>query len=317
MTMTFSGHNPYRAEILALEKAKDYHGAYALLQEALRVYPTQTFLLRTEVFLLLKLSKIREARRKAEERMELLKNDPFFLRTYLLILEKDKAKQDMEILLERLPSWNIRDEDFYVFLANMTGRIFGREKVLDVLNNALSHLPGSARLNDLWNRWKEPEALPENRLLYYREKFKGKKPEEAIRDIENIKALPDYARDYELHLYLAELYKKIKQYDKVVAVYQQLLGQNDNLFTRKMLGYAYYKARQMPSALIYLKEAFFQDPFDPFLYRTITKIFQENRDYEGYQRLINEVLTQKPSAKHLYGLLRKAQKWQNSLSRGE
>ena len=311
--MPFNAEPPYREKILALEKVKDYHGAYALLQDALRVYPTQAFLLRTEIFLLLKLRKIREARKKAEERMELLKLDPFFLRTYFVILEKDKAREDIERLLEGLASWHIRDEDFYVFVSDMAARIFGRAKALEVLNSALSLLPGSVRLKDLWNQWKERDALPENRLLNYKEKFKGKNVDEAIRDIENIAVLPNYAQDYALRLYLAELYKKAKQYDKAVAVYEQLLRQKDAPFTRKMLGYAYYKAGQMQPALSCFKEAFFDDPFDPFLYRTIGKIFQENQDYEGYQRLLNEALAQKPAAKHLYGLLRKAQKWQTPL----
>lgn len=62
-------------------------------------------------------------------------------------------------------------------------------------------------------------------------------------------------------------------------------------------------------ALAYLKGIFLENPNDHYLYATITKIYESLSDYEGFERLVQEALTLKPGAKHLYGLLKKAQKW--------
>ena len=59
----------YSDRIIELERKRDYRGAYELLKEALTIYPTRPFLLRTEVYLLLRLNKTKEARAKAEGRV--------------------------------------------------------------------------------------------------------------------------------------------------------------------------------------------------------------------------------------------------------
>jgi hypothetical protein len=56
----------YADRIIELERKRDYRGAHEVLKEALTIYPTQPFLLRTEVYLLLRLNKTKEARTKAE-----------------------------------------------------------------------------------------------------------------------------------------------------------------------------------------------------------------------------------------------------------
>jgi len=126
----------YSSKIIDLEKGRDYRAAYEVVQEALTVYPTNPFFLRTEVYILYRLKMLSEAREKAEGRMGLLKNDPFFLKTYLSLLESQKAKEDMERLLEQIPSWGIRNEDFYIFLSRLVAKHFGSERALETLKAA-------------------------------------------------------------------------------------------------------------------------------------------------------------------------------------
>lgn len=121
--------------------------------------------------------------------------------------------------------------------------------------------------------------------------------------------LPGYSEDFDLRVYLAELYKKTGEYEKAIEAYRHILAVKDNDFTRKMLGYAYYKKGDTGNALVYLKDAFFKDPRDHFLYSTIYKIFEAKADYDGLEKLINEVMGVNPGAKHLYGILRRAKKW--------
>lgn len=298
----------YSDKIISLQRSRDYRAAREVVKEALTVYPTNLFFLRTEVHILYRLKMITEAREKAEARMGQLKNDPFFLKTYLSILESQKAGEDIERLVERILVSAIKDEEFYLFLAKLVGKHFGQEKALEVLRVGVSNLPESRSLKDLYDQWQN-EGIVGGGFGFYREKFKGRKTEEAIAEIESISVLPDYARDYGLQLYLAELYKKTKEYGKALEIYLKLLELKNDPYTRKMVGYAYYRTGEMEKALAYLKGIFLENPGDHYLYTTITKAYESLSDYEGLERLVQEALTLNPGAKHLYGLLKKAQKW--------
>ncbi len=297
--------------IIALERKKDYRGAYEALKEALTIYPTNLFLLGNEVHLLFQLGKIKEARTKAEGRVELLKNNSFFLRTYVLILQREKAKDDLEKLINAIFSWGVGNEVFFVFLVEAAARSLGAEKGKDVLRQALARFPQSEPLKKIALAGEETVGGT-SRFTYYQQKFAAKSPAQAAIEIETIMALPEYAADYDLHLYLADLYKKMERFDQAVEIYTRLLAIKDHPFTRKMLGYAYYKMGDRQRAAIHLKGVFVQNPEDHFVTRTIFKIYEDKADYEGWERLVGEALAHRPEAKHLWGLLKKAKQWQKS-----
>ncbi len=302
----------FKEKIIDLQKQKDFYGAYEVLKNALSVYPTNVFFLSTEVFLLYKLNRVKEARQKAEERIDFLKNDSFFLKSYLTILEKLRAKDDFENFIERsILVKQSGNEDLYIFFSQIIERALGKEYAVNALKRFLTFFPDSKKLKDLLDNLQKSEGRS-RKYKQYSEKFKGRKPEDAIREIENIILLPEYANDLELLTYLAELYKKQGNYDKAINIYQHLLTIKDNEFIRKMLGYAYYKKEDYKSALVYLKDIFLKNPDDHFLYSSIYRIFKENYDSEGLQKLINEALSLHPSSKHLYGLLSKTKKWQKN-----
>lgn len=301
----------FKARIIDLQKQKHFDEALEAVRFALAVYPTNAFLLSAEVFLLYKLNRIKEARQIAEERLAFLKNDAFFLKTYLTILAKLGAKSDIEAFIEHhIFARQSGDEDLYVFVAQIIKRLLGGKQAIDAVNRSLSFFPDSTKLRELiLNLQKTGDAA--GGYSHYREQFKNKKLEDAISEIEQIRVLPGYAHDGELLAYLAELYKKQGDYEKAIGVYQHLLSFQDNEFSRKMLGYAYYKQGNYKSALVYLRDIFLKNPNDHFLYSSIYRIFKETNDHEGLQRLINEALGKHPSAKHLFGLLARAKKWQN------
>ena len=301
----------YADRIIELERKRDYRGAHEVLKEALTIYPTQPFLLRTEVYLLLRLNKTKEARTKAEGRVEMLKNDPFFLKTYLSVLRQEKAHEDMERLLTAILSWGVGDEGFLIFLVKTASQCISREKGEEVLQQALARYPESESLKKMAE---EGEAAEDGagRFTLYRRKFAGKKTAEAVAEIEAIMVMPGYAGDYDLHLYLADLYKKMERYDKAIEIYTRLLSIRDHEFTRKMLGYTYYKMGDKEQAAAYLQSVFIKRPDDHFLTRTLFKIFEEKRDFEGLEKLVAEALAVRPEEKNLYGLLKKARRWQKN-----
>lgn len=301
----------FKSRIIDLQKQTQFGEALEVLRTALAIYPTNTFLLSAEVFLLYKLNRTKEARQIAEERLAFLKNDAFFLKTYLTILVKLGAKGDLEEFIERnIFAKQSGSEDLYIFVAQTIKRLLGKEKALAAVNRSLNFFPDSTKLRELiLNLQKTGDTA--GGYAHYREQFRNKKLEDAISEIEQIRVLPGYSHDVELLAYLAELYKKQGDYEKAIGVYQHLLSLQDNEFSRKMLGYAYYKQGNYKSALVYLRDIFLKNPSDHFLYSSIYRIFKETRDNEGLQRLINEALGKHPTAKHLFRLLARAKKWQN------
>lgn len=301
----------YVDKIIGLERNKDYRGAYDALGEALTIFPTNPFFLRTEVYLLFRLGRTKEARSKAEGRLELLKNDTFFLRTYVMVLQREKAREDLERMIDAILSWEVGGEDFLVFLVTTAAKSLGSEKGRDVLRQALARFPQSEPLKSIALAGDE-KVSPAGRFTHYRQKFAAMSPDQAASEIEAIMALPEYAADYELNLYLADLYKKLERHDRAVEIYTRLLAIKDHEFTRKMLGYAYYKMGDRDQAAIHLKAVFVKNPDDHFVARTIFKIFEDQADYEGLERLVGEALAARPEARHLYGLLKKAGRWRKN-----
>lgn len=302
----------YANKIIELIRAQSYTNAENLINEALELYPTNQFLLKNEIFILTKLNKMQMAREKAESSYEALKHDHFFLKSYFFILEKVKAKSDIENMIERTISVNIiNDESFYIFLASLAGRVFDKSKSFDILKRAISLLETNTKLKTALNELEKKDGHA-SMYQYYKEKFSGKKPADAIAELEKIKTLTKYKDDYDLNLYLAELYKKTGKYDKTIETYKFLLSIKDNEFTRKMLGYAYYKTHDYENALVYLKDPFIKCPEDNYLTVTINNIFKQKKDFEGYKFLIEEILSLHPNAKNLYGDLKKAEKWQKN-----
>lgn len=299
----------YKNSLIELEKKGDFRGAYEVLREAILEYPANPFFIKAEIYILFKLGGFEEARLKAEVRVEQFKYDTFFLRTYLNILAGIKnSKKDAEDLVDKILTWGIKDEAFLAFLTQLAGRISGSKKAHDVLMRSLSLVPGSTVLKKMLDE--EGDNGFESKFRFYKKKFGAKNTPEAINEIEIIMGLPEYARDYELNLYLAGLYKESGQLDKSIDIYKRLLTIKEREFTRKMLGYAYYKKGEPANALVYLKDIFLNYPFDHYLYTTIFKIFKILGDKEGIKNLFREALASYPSAKHLYGLIKKADEWQ-------
>lgn len=272
-----------RARLVSLERAGDYQGAYQLLQEALGRYPTQPFFLKNEVYLLLRLKRFVEAREKAEAVFHTLQKDLFFLRTYLSVLNALNLREEIERLLALIATWEIRDENFLRYISGLK-----RKRTV----------PSAA-----------PAASPAEAqgLRQYRDRFAGRSVAEAIAEIETILVLPEYERDGDLRLCLAELHKKAGRFDRAAAVYEKLLQQRENGFVRKLLGFALKRAGDLGAAQGQLRLAFLEDPTDHFITAALGKLYREQDDAEGWKNLLNEALARHPEAVRLHGLIKRAQ----------
>lgn len=293
----------YIDRIISLQKKRDYALAYNILQEALSYYPSNRFLQTSEIYLLLKLGRSKEARQKAEARLTILKDNPFFLRTYVEILSKEKDTEELLNLTERLCLTPVRDERLYTYLAGILIRTGEKQRAIELLNSASAYIPEGRELILYLEKLKE--GAQDGGINYYRERYRDVPPEKAISDIENILILPDYKEDISLRLFLAELYKKIGDFERVIEVYSECLKIKDSLHVRKMLGFVYYKAGDLDKAFLYLKDAFIEKPSDHAVYNTIARIIQKTGMVKEAEALVNETLSRHPGARQVYGLLRR------------
>jgi len=305
-----------RDRIIGLQRKRDYRGAIALVEEGLALRPGDPFLLGEEVFLLLRLGRAAEARRRAEERLDVLGRDRFFLKTYVSVLTKLKAAADLEAFIDSrlLAGGAAPDEDVLVFACRSAASLVGTAKAAGFAERALALLPRSRALAALVAelRGREPPVDEPGRCRFYRERFSGKKPAEAIAEIESLRALPKMAGDRALLKVLAEMYKKEGNFAKAAEVYRAVLVAGDELFTRKMLGFVLYRLGDADGALACLGPCFVADPGDAVVRRAVFSILKKRGDREGLEKLVREAVGAHPEATHLLGLLQKARRWKES-----
>ncbi len=285
----------YIKEILKLNKSKKYKEAYSLLNQALAIYPNNLFLKKFEIFLLKRIGKIDEAYIKAQNLYNELKDDEFFIQTYLLLLEKKGEKDSLKNLIQNILIENKSYSDkFYDFLLKITLRHF-KDKELE-------------QIKDKFPNYKE---IPNYKK--YKLKFASMSLTDAIQEIENLMILPNYQNDTDLCLYLASLYKKTKQYGKALEIYKKLLTKDpDSKYIQKMTGYIYYNLQDYKNALIYLREAVLKDPEDVILLNTLFKIYEKDKDFDEFKKLGDEIIARHPHVKKIYGYMKKAEKWKQN-----
>jgi tetratricopeptide (TPR) repeat protein len=290
----------YINTLVSLQKENRLKEALKLLYEALSIYPENNFLKKYEIFLLNKKGELYKAFALANNSFNRFKNDEFFIQTYLSILEKTKQKETLKEFLENFLSDAPQfSEKFFHYLQNIISRNFSSAEA-DIL---IEKFP--------INIEKKKNKTRGNYKIY-KEKFDKMPPNEAINEIENLLMLPSYKEDFDLNMYLAGLYRKVKRFNDAVKIYNFLLTLKETTFLYKMLGYTYYRLNDHENALKYLKEVVFKDPNDNILMQTIFKIYEKNKDYNGFKQLIEKLLAQYPNVKKLYGYLKRAQKWQTN-----
>ncbi len=296
----------YIERIISFQKVKDYDSAYNLLQDALTIYPSNKFFQSSEIFLLSKLKRLREAREKAEARLSIFRSDPFFLKTYIEILIKQKDRKALFDVAERLKVTPLKDERLYRFLADALIKFNERDMALELIQSGISSMPDKMELLLYLERLNG--GLHEAGIEYYRERYRDMPPERVISEIENILILPDYERNVSIRLFLAELYKKNGDLEKASEVYSQCLKIKDSLYIRKMLGFVCYRMGDLDKALFYLRDAFLHDPEDNAVYNTIYRILEQKEDISLAESLVNEALTKHPNTGKIYGLLKRLKK---------
>lgn len=304
--MTVKG---YIERIIYFQKKRDFASAYDVLKDAITLYPSNEFLLISEIYLLLKLRQLREAREKAEARLSLFRSNPFFLKTYIEILLKERDKEGLLSIAERLKVTPFRDEKFYIFLSDALIKSGYRDFAIELIQSGISYMPEKRELQ----RYLEGlmDGINEAGIEYYRERYRGMPHEKVISEIENILVLPEYGRNVSIRLFLAELYKKQGDLEKVQEVYSDCLKIKDSLFIRKMLGFVYYRMGDMDKAFFYLRDPFLNNPEDHAVYNTISKILEKIGDITKAEELVNEALTRHPKAGQVYGLMKRLRRLNN------
>jgi len=298
----------YSTKLFDLSKQGKLIEAYELAKEGLAIYPTNPHLLNHHIYINLRMGKIKEAGKEAEEQFHNLKGIPSFLRTYLYILDRKDAQDDILKLVDSGIFYQDfqgkAKPEFFISVAN----ILTHAKLPDKAAEILRHAPKSEEVDKALEDMSKHEAKRGPVLNKYAEQFKGKRAVDVIAEIELIRPMSEYKGDFDLHLILADSYRKIGELEKASEIYKYLLTIRDDDFIRNKLGLLYKKMGKFDEAVIYLKEGLMKDPHKTHLHQALEKIYLEKKDPEGFERVAKDILAVHPKAGHLYGLIRRVNK---------
>lgn len=295
-------------ELRQLLQQKQYQQALDLVNELMQLQPTNLFLVKNEIYLLSKLEQKKAAKQKSEEFFDALKEDPFFLLTYLLILEKEKQFDDIkDIIAKYIFAPGVIDEFLLQNVCRLAQRRFTQQESNDIIAQAQALLPGSQKIVESTGH--------QNHYQQYKKQFVGKTPSQVLAEIGNLMIMPEYENDTDLLLLKAENHKQINQFDHAIESYKKVLTIDpEHDFAVRMLGYTLYKKKAWREALPYLANALQHHCHDHYLQTTIGYCCKNLDDFDALVKIVNESLAIHPEAKHLYGMLQKAKKWQKSPS---
>lgn len=305
----------YAKKIVELTKGKDLYSAFDLLKEAVALYPSDRFLLSQEIYLLYRLGRYKEAHRAASERRWHLRDNHYFLKTYLSILDHEMAISEIDDVLEEdILGQASSEETLYISAAKVARRHLSSARALAVLAYGLQLIPNSQAIKSLYedvssDSGPNPAQHKTKGKAYYEEKYKGIKRADVIAELEDIRCLPSSQKDVTLDRYLAELYKKQKNWSRAIQIYREaVLRHPDDQLTAKLLGIAYYRAGDFENALPYIKNALKRWTEDHVLRKILFFVYERNHDYEGLDRAVAEILAGHQGPSSLYGVLKRAKK---------
>jgi tetratricopeptide (TPR) repeat protein len=295
----------YRQKIFNLSREGQISAAYEVAREGLTLYPANPFLLSDEIYLIFRIGRVKEARQKAEEQFQILKGNAWFLRTYLSILHKDEACDDILRLADSgvlTQDFQVKAKpDYFIAVAKIIAGAGFKDKAIEILRNA----PQSEETDKEIERLLSHKGKGAPKRNPYEEKYKGKRSSDVVRELEMTRLLPEYKGDFDLHHHLADRYKKTKQPEKASEIYKYLLTIRDDDFTRNRLGHVYKDMGLFDEALVCFKEGLMKDPLKTHLHTALIDIFVEKKDPDGCERFIHDILAVHPKAGRLYGVIRK------------
>ncbi len=292
------GLRDLKKEIIQKQKQRQWDAALECIQEARDLFPDEPFFIKSEVYVLERMGRLNEAVSLAERHFRALQKDTFFLRTYIRLLRRLNHREDLINLIDTILENSItikRDREFLEFLYE--GIIStGQRGLLEKFQRLYPDIS---------------EATSKTRTYaMIKNHYRGIPPEEAIQEIEALRLLPEFRDDYNLNLFLADLYRRTGRLKEAATLYEDLLTLRQDLYVRKMLGFTLIKTDHPERAIPYLRDAFLDEPSDHFVYQSLLSLYKKTSRLKEAEETILEALSRHPEMKHLHGLLKKVKKWQ-------
>ncbi len=297
------------AEARKLKQEKKYSQARQLLQEGLENYPENIYLKTSLGDLLVRMNQIARAR---ELSREVLQEKPEDDRALTVLGNAAYRSREFEEAREYFQAAYQQKESGYLAfrLINVLNKM-GKYQEAEELAREWYNKTGKAKFkkllgNALEKQGKYGEAekyiadylkeKPEDDFAY-RQKIKLKleklEPEKAVQELRKLLNIGGGQDKQELKLLLGQKLKEAGRMEEAVDVFQSFLADNpENLFARKLLGFALYKQREYDKSLPHLKEVLKEDPNDYYTRNTLEAAFRKaEKQREGmnfFQELIQE-----------------------------
>jgi len=220
------------------------------------------------------------------------------MQCYLKILAWQK---ETELLNQIIDSWILQEfqgnEKFYKYLMPFIKTKISPKRFEAIMAKATREFP-KASLVDTVKQYTD-----------YKQHYKKYTPKECIAEIEQLRGLPRYEKDQDLLVFLAICYQKTKNYQAALKILVECALIKDSLFIREQIGYCYYYLQDYEQASFYLKACLLEDPMNRTLCLLVEKLYLALNQPKQLYELCQEVLVRHPSAKHLYGYMKRITKW--------
>jgi predicted Zn-dependent protease len=292
------GLKDLKRQIIQKQKQRQWDAALESIYEARDLFPNEPFFIKSEVYVLERTGRLKEAVSLAERHFHRLQKDSFFLKTYIRLLRKLNQREDLVNLIDTLLEDSTkRDRQFLEFLYE-TIISTGQKDLLEKFQRLHPDISANTSKTQTYAMIKSH--------------YKGMPPEEAIQEIEALRLLPEYRDDYNLNLFLADLYRRTGKLNEAVTLYESLLAERQDLYVRKMLGFTLIKTNQSERAISYLRDAFLEDPSDHFVYQSLLSLYKKTSRLREAEETLLDALSRHSDKKHLHGLLKKVKRWQQN-----
>ncbi|HLV08711.1 MAG TPA: tetratricopeptide repeat protein [Halanaerobiales bacterium] len=294
---------------IEFKKDNEYQRALELLQQGLEEYPDNNYLKASLADVYLRMNRLAEAEALAEQ---VLREKP---QNYQALAVKGNlafGKHDYQRAIDYFKeAYQIKDTPY---LASRLIRAYinneNLEQALVLCRERLELDPGNDRFKiieaEIYKKLDDKERALDSLEEYlednedhfaYKEKIKlmlaDKNPEAALRELRQLLRIKKYRNNPHLITLLGEQLQENQEYLEAVDVFKEVLLQEpDNIYVKKNLGLALYKAGKLEKALPYLKDTLKGDPHDFYVRSTLQFIFKKlDKQQEGMdfiRELINE-----------------------------
>ncbi len=151
------------------------------------------------------------------------------------------------------------------------------------------------------------DSFVQKEILRLRSQVKSE--DNILKELKTIITMDSKRDDAQLYALLGEKLKETGQVKEATEAYGKASElEPQNIFFIKQKGFCLYRLKRYEEAIECLSRAFHKDPLDYYVRDTLEKCFESKGDMKGFLYLLEEVSSNHPEEKRLWGIIKRIRK---------